>query len=74
MSRLLSRTNGFSLTIWSGVRSDRNSPFPPWRQTPVQNGGPQRFQDLFTMIRSGYPDVNIEVEHLVADDNVALAS
>lgn len=73
MSRLSSRTNGFSLMTWSGVRSNRDSPFRPWRRVPVQIGGPQRFQDLFTMIRWGYPDANIEVEHLVADDNVVLA-
>ena len=41
---------------------------------PEQGGGPQGFKDFFTMMRSAFPDLSIEVEHLVADDdNVAFA-
>lgn len=41
---------------------------------PGQGNGPQGFTMFFTMMRSAFPDLHIEVEHLVADeDNVSFA-
>lgn len=41
---------------------------------PMQGPGPQGFIDFFTMMRNAFPDLHIEVEHLVADeDNVSFA-
>lgn len=41
---------------------------------PDQGVGPEGFIKLFTMMRSAFPDLKIEVEHMVADDdNVAFA-
>jgi len=41
---------------------------------PDQGAGPEGFKQFFTMMRSAFPDLHVEVEHLVADDeNVAFA-
>lgn len=41
---------------------------------PGQGAGPDGFAQFFTMLRSAFPDLNIAVEHLVADDeHVAFA-
>ena len=41
---------------------------------PNQGPGPQGYIDFFTMMRNAFPDLQIEVEKLVADeDNVAFA-
>jgi steroid delta-isomerase-like uncharacterized protein len=41
---------------------------------PGQGPGPQGFKDLVTGLRSSFPDLNIDVEHLTAtDDDVAFA-
>lgn len=41
---------------------------------PGQVPGPQGFKDLFTGLRSSFPDLHLEVEHLTAtDDDVAFA-
>jgi len=41
---------------------------------PGQAKGPQGYIDFFTTLRSAFPDLKIEVEQLVADDeNVAFA-
>ena len=36
---------------------------------PGQSAGPEGFTQFFTMLRSAFPDLNIEVEHMIADDN-----
>lgn len=41
---------------------------------PNQGPGPQGYIDFFSMMRSAFPDMKVEVEKLVADeDNVAFA-
>lgn len=41
---------------------------------PGQGAGPEGFAAFFTELRAAFPDLNIEVEHMVADDdNVAFA-
>ncbi len=41
---------------------------------PGQGPGPAGYQALFTELRTAFPDLKIEVEHLTAtDDDVALA-
>ena len=41
---------------------------------PMQGPGPQGFIDFFSMMRSAFPDLNVEVEHMVTDaDNVSFA-
>ena len=41
---------------------------------PNQGPGAQGFIDFFSMMRSAFPDLQIEVKHMVADDeNVAFA-
>ncbi|MDT0643120.1 ester cyclase [Zunongwangia sp. F363] len=41
---------------------------------PNQGPGPQGYIDFFTMMRNAFPDMKVEVEQLVADeDNVAFA-
>lgn len=41
---------------------------------PGQGPGPQGFKDLFAGLRTSFPDLNIDVEHLTAsDDDVAFA-
>ncbi len=41
---------------------------------PGQGPGPQGFRDMFTEMRTAFPDLHIEVEHLTAtDDDVAFA-
>lgn len=41
---------------------------------PNQGPGPQGYIDFFTMMREAFPDMRVEVEKLVADeDNVAFA-
>ncbi|MCC8359277.1 ester cyclase [Salinimicrobium sediminilitoris] len=41
---------------------------------PNQGPGPQGYIDFFGMMRNAFPDMQVEVEHLVADeDNVAFA-
>jgi steroid delta-isomerase-like uncharacterized protein len=41
---------------------------------PNQGPGPQGYIDFFTMMRNAFPDMEVEVEQLVADeDNVAFA-
>ncbi|NJW52964.1 ester cyclase [Salinimicrobium oceani] len=41
---------------------------------PNQASGPQGYIDFFTMMRNAFPDMQVEVEQLVADeDNVAFA-
>lgn len=41
---------------------------------PNQGPGPQGYIDFFTMMREAFPDMHIEVEKMVADeDNVAFA-
>ena len=41
---------------------------------PAQAPGPQGFQDMFGELRTAFPDLAVEVDHLVADDeNVAFA-
>ena len=41
---------------------------------PNQGTGPQGYIDFFTMMRNAFPDMKIEVEKMVADeDNVAFA-
>lgn len=41
---------------------------------PNQGPGPQGYIDFFTMMRNAFPDMHIEVENLVADeDQVAFA-
>lgn len=41
---------------------------------PDQGPGPQGYIDFFSMMRNAFPDMQVEVEHLVADeDNVAFA-
>ncbi|MBB4080451.1 steroid delta-isomerase-like uncharacterized protein [Lewinella aquimaris] len=41
---------------------------------PMQGPGPQGFIDFFTMMRNAFPDLKIEVKHLVTDaDNVCFA-
>lgn len=41
---------------------------------PGQMPGPQGFTMFFTLLRSAFPDMHIQIEHLVADeDNVAFA-
>ena len=41
---------------------------------PNQGPGPQGYIDFFTMMRTAFPDMNVDVEHMVADeDSVAFA-
>ena len=41
---------------------------------PGQGVGPEGFRQFFSELRSAFPDLNIEVEHMVTDDdNVAFA-
>lgn len=41
---------------------------------PGQGPGPQGFRDMFTEMRTAFPDLKVEVEHLTAhDDDVAFA-
>ncbi len=41
---------------------------------PGQAVGPQGYRDMFTELRGAFPDLHVEVAHLVADDdNVAFA-
>ena len=41
---------------------------------PGQAPGPQGYAEFFQMLRTAFPDMKIEVDHLVADeDNVAFA-
>lgn len=41
---------------------------------PNQGPGPQGYIDFFTMMRNAFPDMQVEVEKMVADeDNVAFA-
>ena len=41
---------------------------------PDQQQGPQGFIDFFTMMRTAFPDLNLDVEHMVTDeDNVSFA-
>ena len=41
---------------------------------PGQGAGPEGFRQFFSELRSAFPDLNIEVEHMVTDDdNVAFA-
>lgn len=41
---------------------------------PGQDSGPEGFISFFSDMRSAFPDMHVEVEHLVADDdNVAFA-
>ncbi len=41
---------------------------------PGQGPGPQGFRDMFSELRTAFPDLHIEVEHLTAtDDDVAFA-
>lgn len=41
---------------------------------PDQGPGTEGFKQFFTTMRTAFPDLHVEVEHLVADDeNVALA-
>lgn len=41
---------------------------------PNQGPGPQGYIDFFSMMRNAFPDMKVEVEHLVADEeNVAFA-
>ncbi len=41
---------------------------------PGQGAGPEGFTQFFTLFRSAFPDLNIAVEHMLADDdNVAFA-
>ncbi|MBA3881728.1 MAG: ester cyclase [Chthoniobacterales bacterium] len=41
---------------------------------PDQGSGPEGFIDFFTKFRDAFPDLEISVEHMVADDdNVAIA-
>ncbi len=41
---------------------------------PDQGPGPQGFKDFFTTMRAAFPDLQVEVDHMVADDdNVAFA-
>ncbi|THH36488.1 ester cyclase [Neolewinella litorea] len=41
---------------------------------PMQGPGPQGFIDFFSMMRSAFPDLHIEVKHVVTDaDNVTFA-
>ena len=36
---------------------------------PGQGTGPEGFTQFFTMLRSAFPDLNIAVEYMAADDN-----
>lgn len=41
---------------------------------PNQGSGPQGYIDFFTMMRNAFPDMQVKVEHMVADeDSVAFA-
>ncbi|MCZ2404404.1 ester cyclase [Paenarthrobacter sp. Z7-10] len=41
---------------------------------PGQGPGPQGFRDMFTELRTAFPDLHVEVEHLTAtEDDVAFA-
>jgi steroid delta-isomerase-like uncharacterized protein len=41
---------------------------------PQQGPGPQGFKDMFAEMRTAFPDLNVDVEHLTAtDDDVAFA-
>ncbi|MGB3801885.1 MAG: ester cyclase [Lewinella sp.] len=41
---------------------------------PDQGPGPQGFIDFFTMMRTAFPDLKLEVDHMVTDaDNVSFA-
>ncbi|MGI9157581.1 MAG: ester cyclase [Marmoricola sp.] len=41
---------------------------------PGQGAGPQGYRDMFTELRTAFPDLHVEVEHLTAtDDDVAFA-
>ena len=41
---------------------------------PDQQQGPQGFIDFFTMMRTAFPDLHLDVEHMVTDeDNVSFA-
>lgn len=41
---------------------------------PNQGPGPQGYRDMFTELRTAFPDLHVEVEHLTAtDDDVAFA-
>ena len=41
---------------------------------PGQGPGPQGYRDMFTELRTAFPDLHVEVEHLTAtDDDVAFA-
>ncbi len=41
---------------------------------PDQGSGPQGFIEFFTMMRTAFPDLSVEVEHMVTDeDNVSFA-
>ena len=36
---------------------------------PVQGAGPGGFRDLFTELRSAFPDLRVDVDHLTATEN-----
>lgn len=41
---------------------------------PGQGPGPQGYRDMFAELRTAFPDLHVEVEHLTAtDDDVAIA-
>ena len=41
---------------------------------PMQGPGPQGYIDFFTMMRNAFPDMKLEVDHMVTDeDNVSFA-
>ncbi len=41
---------------------------------PGQGPGPQGYHDMFSQMRTAFPDLHVEVEHLTAtDDDVAFA-
>ena len=41
---------------------------------PNQGPGPQGFIDFFTMMRTAFPDLHLDVDHMVTDaDNVSFA-
>ncbi|WP_116125471.1 ester cyclase [Lewinella sp. IMCC34183] len=41
---------------------------------PMQGPGPQGFIDFFTMMRNAFPDLKLDVDHMVTDaDNVSFA-
>ncbi|MFI5756275.1 ester cyclase [Streptomyces sp. NPDC051569] len=66
-----SAVTGGDLDAFQEIVAPRSVDHDP---APGQVPGPQGYRDMFAEIRSAFPDLHVEVEHLVAtDDELAFA-